>query len=98
MRFLLLFFFLAIHILGLAQYGESFKKPRYVTENLLDFDYRKYHFGFIIGLNGSDFRVDRKAQTLASDSLVRIENVASPGFNLGIVSTYAFTKNFRIRF
>ncbi len=80
-----------------AQYGESYSKPRYVTENLLRFDHRKYHFGFIIGLNGSTFKVDRVAQENFSDSLVSIDNPPLPGFNLGIVATYAFTKNIRVR-
>ncbi len=81
-----------------SQYGESFKKPRYVAENLPNFDYRKYHFGFIIGLNGSDFRSDKLAKTNFNDSILSIVNQPSPGFNLGIVATYAITKNFRARF
>ena len=93
--FLSIFFFVAT--LGFAQYGESYSKPRYVTENLPNFDYRKYHFGFIIGVNGSTYRVDRVPQTNFNDSLIRIDVVPMPGFNLGIVATYAFTKNIRVR-
>ncbi|TXC78548.1 type IX secretion/gliding motility protein PorT/SprT [Luteibaculum oceani] len=83
---------------GFSQYGESFKKPRYVAENLPYFDTRVYHFGFIIGVNGSTFRMDRVPQTNFNDSLISLNNQPMPGFNLGIVTTYAFTKNFRIRF
>jgi len=72
--------------------------PRYVAVNLPGFDQRKYHFGFTIGLNRSDFTIHRTNDTQYRDSLLTLENTSLPGFILGIVSTYRFTKNVAVRF
>ena len=84
-------------LLAVAQEGKT-HKARYVSTNLPTFDWREYHFGFILGLNRSDFVITRKFQPTEPDSLLVLENVGMPGFNLGIVSTYRFTKNIRVRF
>lgn len=80
-----------------SQEGKT-HKPRYVSKNLLNFDDRQYHFGFIIALNQSDFVITKKFEPTLTDSLFLLENIRTPGFNLGIVSTYRLTPNVRFRF
>lgn len=82
--------------IGLKTYAQD--KPRYVAVNLPGFDQRKYHFGFTIGMNRSDFTIHRKNDTQYTDSLLTLENTSLPGFILGIVSTYRFTPNVAVRF
>lgn len=74
------------------------KKPRYVNENLPNFDYRPYHFGFTLSTNSSNFIVRYNEDFVNKDSLLFIENSAVPGFAIGIVSTYKLNKNIRLRF
>lgn len=68
------------------------------TENLPDFDFRPFHFGFLLGYNNSDFYMDLKPSSLLGDSLLEVEHDRSPGFNLGIVSSLNFGRNFSVRF
>lgn len=74
------------------------KKPRYVNENLPNFDYRPYHFGFTLSTNSSNFILRYQDDFANQDSLLYIENNAVPGFAIGIVSTYKLNKNIRLRF
>ncbi len=74
------------------------KKPRFVNKNLPNFDYRQYHFGFILSTNQSNFVIDYKPDFANNDSLIYIENNSVPGFNLGIVATYKLIPNIRVRF
>lgn len=74
------------------------KKPRYVNENLPNFDYRPYHFGFTLSTNSSNFIVKYNTMNANTDSLQFVENASLPGFAIGIVSTYKLNKNIRLRF
>lgn len=74
------------------------EREKYYNLNLPNFDYREIHFGFIIGINRSDFTIDHKMDTAFSRGLVNLKNESQPGFNLGIVSNYRFTKNIHFRF
>ena len=68
------------------------------TENLGNFDERPLHFGFLLGYNTSDFYMDLKAGALLGDTLLGVDHIKKPGFNLGIVSSFNMTKNFSVRF
>ena len=71
-------FFITSILLGHAQQ----------MENLRNFDKRKYHFGFALGYNKSDFYLDRDvSNSFKTDSLLVLEVNQRPGFNLGIVSS-----------
>lgn len=68
-------------------------------ENLAKFDTRKLHFGFILAYNSANFIVERNENYFGGDdSLVGVENQRVPGFNIQIVSSYAFTPGLRVRF
>lgn len=68
------------------------------TKNLETFDYKKYHFGFLLSYNTADFFINYKPDFTFSDSLLGIDNVQQSGFNLALLASYNATKNIRIRF
>lgn len=68
------------------------------TENLPNFDLRRFHFGFLLSYNTSDFFLAMKAQAPFTDSVLVIDHVKQPGFNLGIVASLNMTKNLSLRF
>lgn len=77
----------------------SFVAQSQQMENLRDFDRRKYHFGFALGYNTSDFYLDRNVKLdYQRDSLLVLEVQKKPGFNLGIVSSLDLLPTFKIRF
>lgn len=96
-RRLQLFFILLLCIPLLSTAQDE--KKRYYNVNQPNFDLKhKYHFGFIIGINQSDFVVKQKVDPGLQYGLVTLKNERLPGFNLGIVSNYRFTKNIHFRF
>ncbi|MBS1582976.1 MAG: outer membrane beta-barrel protein [Bacteroidetes bacterium] len=68
------------------------------TENLPNFDLRRFHFGFLLSYNTSDFFMKLKPQAPFTDSVLVIDHVKQPGFNLGIVASLNMTKNLSLRF
>jgi hypothetical protein len=82
---------LVMLFLGIGLYAQH--KPRYTAINLPGFDYRKYHFGFTIGVNKSDWILTRQLTSFLPDSVLNIKNEGIPGFELGIVGVYRPTKN-----
>ena len=71
---------------------------RPTSENLKNFDKRKWHFGFTIGINRSDFFLDAKPDIFLPDSLFSILPARAPGFNLGIIAQLHLTENIGVRF
>ncbi|MFO8087654.1 MAG: porin family protein [Bacteroidales bacterium] len=67
--------------------------------NLPRYDQQKFHFGFTLGFNTMDFRVTpvEKSQQV-SDSIMLIEPVSEPGFNIGIVSSMKLHEYLELRF
>lgn len=82
--------------ISLASFGQ--RRSRVVLTNLQNFDKAKFHFGFILGYNKADFFMTSKANTFATDSLLGIQLLGKPGFNLGIVSSWNITPLLRLRF
>ncbi len=75
------------------------EREKFYNLNLPNFDFEhKFHFGFIIGANQSDFLLELKPDPSFANKLVSIKNERLPGFNLGIVSNYRFTRNVHFRF
>jgi hypothetical protein len=64
--------------------------------NLGDFDEKKIHFGFSLGVNTSSFIM--KSDLSRSDSLIRLEVLPQSGFNLGIVTDLHLGPLFDLRF
>jgi hypothetical protein len=79
--------------LAMAQYQSGVK-----MENLPNFDSRKFHFGFLLSYNNSDFYVKWSPDAPFRDSLMTFEHQRQPGFNLGIVASVNMNKNFSLRF
>ncbi len=70
----------------------------YSTTNLPKFDYKKYHFGFLLSYNQASFIINDAAEFNFKDSLLGLENVPQPGFNLALLASLNLTKNIRFRF
>jgi len=91
LRIVILLAFLAPTLQSYAQKGQS-------LTNLETFDYKKYHFGFLLSFNTADFYINYKPDFTFNDSLLGIDNVQQSGFNLALLASYNATKNIRIRF
>jgi len=68
------------------------------VQNLPNFDLRVFHFGFLLSYNTSDFFLKMKPQAPFTDSVLVIDHVKQPGFNLGIVASLDMTPNLSLRF
>jgi Outer membrane protein beta-barrel domain len=76
----------------------SASAQRNKVESLPKYDKQKIHFGFMLGINKTDFSVRRIGEFTHLDSLYAVEVVPTSGFNLGIVSNLRLTENFDLRF
>lgn len=68
------------------------------VENQPKYDKQPMHFGFMLGLNKTDFVISRIGEFTHLDSLYVVEVVPTSGFNLGIVSNLRLAENFDLRF
>ena len=68
------------------------------VQNLTGFDNNPYHFGFVISVNTSNLVVKLKDQTQFTDSLLSLQTVSQPGFNLGMLASLDMSKNWHLRF
>lgn len=68
------------------------------SPNLINYDYRKLHFGFALGINNADFAYKAKTNLNPFDSLRIIETTPSAGFNVGIVGDLRLGEYFNLRF
>lgn len=77
----------------------AFAQRKEVTQNYRKFDRKVLHFGFMLGVNTSDFST-HYYPTLATDyDLYSITNDAQPGFQLGIISSVKLgSPSIRLRF
>lgn len=76
-----------------AQSSGAFGVP-----NLLKYDNKLFHFGFLLGYNMADFTIHSKADCNESDTLNIINTRGYSGFNLGIVTDLRMGKYFDLRF
>jgi len=90
MRLLLYFCFLC----SLTTMAQTQKQQRYKN-----FDKRFIHFGFMLGVNSSDFTVMPKTNAYNQYQLLSLTNDAQPGGQLGILTTVKLgTPTIRFRF
>ncbi|NLE64124.1 MAG: PorT family protein [Bacteroidales bacterium] len=66
--------------------------------NLIHYDRKKIHFGFMIGYNMSNFAIKPKTNLNAFDSIMIVETRPMSGFNIGIVSDLHMGNHFDLRF
>ena len=81
--------FLSLSISSFAQFG---------VPNLLKYDKRTFHFGFMLGYNQFDFRISSKPDLAEYDSLMMVNTRSLSGFSLGIVTNLRMGKYFDLRF
>jgi len=64
-------------------------------ENLPSFDKNRIHFGFYLGLNQNDYKINYKISDYPD---AEIESVADFGFNVGLIADLKLHKNINLRF
>ena len=78
----------------------GFSQKTGIVPNLKYYDHKKFHFGFTVGLNTSDFYI-RNSDTFFDTSVIKqvysIENIQQPGFHLGPISNLRLGKFFDLR-
>ena len=82
----------------LLSVAPAFAQKRIVPENLATFDLRRFHFGFLLSYNTGDLFIKLKPSAPFEDSLLVLDHIKQPGFNLGIVASLNVNSNFSIRF
>ena len=90
MRIYLLFlslFFLSIN--------SSAQRNNSKIKNLQNFDQKKIHLGYYIGLNNYNYKLDY-LNNPSSEGIINIEN--SFGFNVGLIGDLKLRKNLNLRF
>lgn len=91
-----LIFILIISFIGINS-GFSQRSP--LTKNYRKFDRKVMHFGFMLGVNTSDFSTEYKPNMLAEYDVYSITNKSQPGFQLGLISSLKlWTPLLRLRF
>jgi hypothetical protein len=78
--------------------GDTAFSQRKKVQNLPKYDKQKFHFGFLLGVNVTDFTVRRIPEFNKLDSLYVVESSKQTGFNIGIVTNLKLTKNLDLRF
>ncbi|BDD11148.1 hypothetical protein FUAX_35800 [Fulvitalea axinellae] len=76
------------------------KKPRYTKLNLPNYDQRKLHYGFLIGVYSSNFAVryaDAYNNTTKYDGLLNVEAIPKYGFSLGFIGNLKIADFFDVR-
>lgn len=89
-RNVLILLFLGLSCLSL--YGQQDTKI-----NMQDFDKRKVHYGYLMGLNYSTFKLKFSDEYLAQDTVSDIQPVGGPGFELGFIFNYRLGEFFDAR-
>lgn len=65
------------------------------VDNLPSFDERKLHFGFYLGLNQNDFKINLRPSNYPNAT---ITSEPSTGFNVGLIADLRLHKNINLRF
>ncbi len=65
-------------------------------ENLPSFDKPRFHYGFYLGLNRNDFKLDYRPNSSTNNPNIVVE--PSIGFNVGLIADYRLHKNINLRF
>lgn len=71
------------------------KKNRRKVDNLPTFDDRRLHYGFYLGINQNDFKVDYRPSNFPK-ATVKVKPTA--GFNVGLIADLRLHRNVNLRF
>ncbi|HRH65765.1 MAG TPA: porin family protein [Bacteroidia bacterium] len=85
-------------LLCLLTLNQSFAQHNRIPINLPKYDKQAIHFGFTLGLNSTDFRVELVPDFKTRDSIYVVESEAVSGLNLGIVSNLRLGEYWDLRF
>lgn len=85
-------------LLLIAGISPVVQAQRIKVKNLEKYDKQWIHFGFMLGMNTTDFRVQQSDDFYRSDSVLTITADGQPGFNLGIIANLHIGNNFDLRF
>ncbi|MEO8733439.1 MAG: porin family protein [Flavobacteriales bacterium] len=84
-------------LIGLSVQGRAQGITGVKVQNLPNFNKHHFHFGFLLSYNTSDFFVKLKPDAPFADSLLVLDHIKQPGFNLGIVASLDMTPNLSLR-
>lgn len=68
------------------------------VKNLPSYDRQRIHFGFLLGINVTDFKIKRVGGFNTIDTLFTAESAKQSGFNIGIIANVSLNEYFSIRF
>ena len=89
MRKILLLFFTLIFVA--PAFSQLFqKRNRGKVDNLPIFDKRRLHYGFYLGLNQNDFRIDYRPSNFPTAT---VEVAPTTGFNVGLIADFRLHNN-----
>ena len=71
------------------------KKNRRKVDNLPTFDDRRLHYGFYLGINQNDFKVDYRPSNFPNAT---VEVKPTAGFNVGLIADLRLHRNVNLRF
>ena len=71
------------------------KKNRRKVDNLPTFDDRRLHYGFYLGINQNDFKVDYRPGSFPNAT---VEVKPTAGFNVGLIADLRLHRNVNLRF
>lgn len=66
--------------------------------NYLEKGQKTLYFGINMAINTADFKIKPAPKGSFSDTILSFDSKLSPGFNLGIIGNYQFSKYFDLRF
>ncbi len=66
--------------------------------NLPSYDFKRLHFGFLLGINHADFAHKSVSNLNPFDSIMVIESSPSSGFDVGIITDLRLGNYFNLRF
>ena len=72
------------------------QRQRDRIENLPSFDKPLFHYGFYLGLNRNDFKLDYRPSSITGSPEIIVE--PSIGFNVGLIADLQLHKNINLRF
>jgi Outer membrane protein beta-barrel domain len=66
--------------------------------NYLEKGTKALYWGISLGLNTSNFSIDRQEINTSNDTILSIDGRSQPGYNLGLIGNWQFNKYFDLRF
>ena len=87
---------LGLIILIIGFWAKSF--AQFTPMNLPNFDRQEWHFGFTLGINNMNFRIDPIMPESFDRNLLIVEPLDAKGFNIGIVANKRLGDFFDLRF